>query len=151
MNKEQFEKVMTYIDTEYAGIIRGMTEADRKKRTAHWASEIGTLDFDAAMKAVRKLSHGPYMPRTAEVIDEVQKQPAHSTGGKMKCMIFRDAKGEEVLDLRMSNGNQMLYGYLRNFPSWMQIKFRWMADPNPENTLAWDNYILEYELEYEND
>lgn len=141
MNKAQLTQVLEYIDAEWAGITTRMSADEKRARAKHWAAEIGTLDFDAVMTAVRELSAGQYMPRTAEIIAAVRKQKPASKAGKENCRIFRDASGNEVLDLRASNGSEMLYGYLDGFPEWMQIKFRWMADPTPEHTAAWDAYI----------
>lgn len=142
MNKEQFAEVMGYLDSEYAGIVNRMSGDEKKIRLAHWRKEIGNLDYNAVMTAVRKLSKGQYVPRTAEIIAEVESQMPVKTSQNPKCRIFRDADGKEVLDLRHSDGTGFMYGYLSNFPKWMQLKFRWMANPNAENTLAWDNYIM---------
>ena len=150
MNKQQLERVLSYMDAEYAGIVSRMTDAERKTRATHWAMEIGSMDFNAVMAAVRKLSRNSYMPRTAEVISEVEKQESVTESSrKNNCRIFRDANGEEVLDLRHSDGTEWMTGYLKYFPDWMQIKFRWQADPSNENTLAWDNYILACEREWD--
>lgn len=147
MNKQQLSRVFEYIDAEWAGIAARMSSDEKKTRAKHWAAEIGTLDFDAVMTAVRELSAGQYMPRTAEIIAAVRKQkPAPKANGRMNCRIFRDASGNEVLDLRTSTGSEMLYGYLASFPEWMRLKFRWMADPTPENIAAWDAYIAACEM-----
>ena len=47
--------------------------------------------------------------------------------------------------MRHSDGSEWIGGYLSSFPEWMQAKFRWMADPTPENTAAWDAWIFEHE------
>jgi len=145
MNKYQLTQIMDYLDAEYAGIVSRMTDAEKKARTKHWAQEIGPLDFDAVMDAVRKLSRGQFMPRTAEVIAEVETVRRKNTCGKPICRIFRDAAGHEILDLRYSDGSDWITGYLDHFPEWMQAKFRWMADPTPENTAEWDRYMLREE------
>lgn len=143
MNKFQMNKVMGYLDAEYAGIVNKMTETDKKIRAEHWAKEIGPLNFDAVMRAVRKLAKNQYMPRTAEIISEVEKdQAANSKSNQIKCRIMTDAAGDEIVDLRHADGSEWIQGYLRNLPEWMQIKFRWLANPTPENTLAWDNVLL---------
>ena len=146
MDKKQLDSVMRYLDTEYAGIAKKMTDEEKAMRTRHWADEIGTLDYNAVMTAVRKLAKNAYMPRTAEVIAEVESQAPVKTSQGIRCRIFRDATGQEILDLRHSDGSEWMYGYLSNFPDWMQLKFRWQANPTPENTLAWDNYILQQEM-----
>lgn len=146
MDKTQFAEVMGYLDSEYAGIVSRMSRDERQVRNDHWRKEIGNLDFGAVMTAIRKLSRGQYMPRTAEIIAEVESQAPVKTSQGIKCRIFRDATGQEILDLRHSDGSEWMYGYLRNFPDWMQLKFRWQANPTPENTLAWDNYILQQEM-----
>lgn len=146
MDHKQFETVIAYLDTEYAGILGKLTPEEKKKRVNHWADEIGGLDYNAVMTAVRKLARNAYMPRTAEVIAEVESQAPVKTTQGIRCRIFRDATGQEILDLRHSDGSEWMYGYLSNFPDWMQLKFRWQANPTPENTLAWDNYILQQEM-----
>ena len=143
MNKTQFAEVMAFLDSEYAGIVSRMSKEEKQIRLDHWRKEIANLDFSAVMRAIRELSKGQYMPRTAEVIERVNRQQTASKPSQ-KCRIFRDANGDEVLDLRNSDGSEFMTGYLRYFPEWMQLKFRWMANPNAENTLAWDNYIAEY-------
>lgn len=147
MNRNQLNRVMGYLDAEYGGIVSRMTEAERKVRAQHWANEVGPLEFDAVMDAVRELSQGPYMPRTAEVIGKVRERAGsrmQDTAGR--CRIFRDAEGREVLDLRFSDGTEQISGYLSAFPEWMQAKFRWMADPSEENTENWDAYIGKLEV-----
>ena len=144
MNKYQLAQIMEYVDTEYVGIVSRMTDDERKARLKHWSQEIGPLDFDAVMAAVRKLARGQYMPRTAEVIAEVESSGRKAAAGKPTCRIFRDSCGEEVLDLRFADGSEWISGYLANFPEWMQAKFRWMADPT-KCTEAWDAYIQEHE------
>lgn len=146
MDHKQFETVIAYLDTEYAGIVSKLTPEEKKKRVNHWADEIGELDYNAVMTAVRKLAKNAYMPRTAEVIAEVESQAPVKTTQGIRCRIFRDATGQEILDLRHSDGSEWMYGYLANFPEWMQLKFRWQANPNAENTLAWDNYIMQWEM-----
>ena len=143
MNKAQFSQVMGYLDSEYAGIVSRMSGAERQARLEHWKNEIGSLEFNAVMEAIRELSRGQYMPRTAEVIEKVSSRRNQSSTSA-RCRIFRDASGNEVLDLRHSDGSEFLYGYLNHFPEWMQLKFRWMANPNAENTLAWDSFIAEH-------
>ena len=147
MNKEQLKQVLGYIDAEYAGIVARMTDAEKIARAKHWMTEIGSLDYDAVMTAVRKLSRGQYMPRTAEIRSEVEQigKISMKTGPGTKCRIYRDPSGEEVLDLRYRDGSEWMTGYLRYFPEWMQLQFRWMADPSPENTAAWDAYIFAHE------
>lgn len=145
MNKKQLEQVLAYIDSEYAGIVSRMTDVEKESRIRHWAKEIGSMDFDAVMAAVRKLSRGQYMPRTAEVLREIETAGKKSVSGKQRCRIFLDTNGNEVLDLRFSDGSEWMSGYLSCFPDWMQIKFRWMANPTQENTAAWDNYIFAHE------
>ena len=146
MNKQQMESVLGYLDTEYAGIVKRMTDAEKATRAKHWAMEIGPLDYNAVMTAIRKLAKNAYMPRTAEIIAEVEKSlPETKVSQKPRCRIFRDANGDEVLDLRHSDGTEFMSGYLKSFPEWMQLKFRWQANPTYENTLAWDNYILQHE------
>ena len=146
MNKLQLQEVMNYLDAEYSGIVARMTDDEKKIRARHWASEIGSLDFDAVMTAVRKLSRGQFMPRTAEILNEVENlRPERIRGKREICKIYRDASGNEVLDLRYSDGSEQLSGYLSGFPEWMQLKFRWMAEPNELNTLAWENYIMAHE------
>ena len=147
MDHKQFETVIAYLDTEYAGIVSKLTLEEKKKRVNHWADEIGELDYNAVMTAVRKLAKNAYMPRTAEVIAEVESQAPVKTTQGIRCRIFRDVNGDEILDLRHSDGSEWMYGYLSNFPEWMKLKFRWQANPTPENTLAWDNYILQQEME----
>lgn len=143
MNKQQFAEVMAFLDSEYAGIVSRMSREERQMRLDHWRREIAQLDYTAVMTAIRELSRGQYMPRTAEVIEKVQAQQTVSKPSR-KCRIFRDANGDEVLDLRNSDGSEFMTGYLRYFPEWMQLKFRWMANPTYENTLAWDNCIAEH-------
>ena len=145
MNKVQLSQVIAYIDAEYAGIAARMSNDEKKIRARHWASEVGALDFDAVMGAVRKLARGQYMPRTAEVISEVEKSRAGSRSGRSKCRIYRDPAGHEILDLRHPDGSDWICGDLSRFPEWMQLQFRWMADPSPENTAAWDAYISAHE------
>lgn len=143
MTKTQFAEVMAFLDSEYAGIVSRMSREERQMRLDHWRKEIAQLDYTAVMTAIRELSRGQYMPRTAEVIEKVSRQQTVSKPSR-KCRIFRDANGDEVLDLRNSDGSEFMTGYLRYFPEWMQLKFRWMANPNAENTLAWDNCIAEH-------
>lgn len=143
MNKTQFAEVMAFLDSEYAGINSRMSKEERQMRLDHWRKEIASLDYNAVMTAIRELSRGQYMPRTAEVIEKVHAQQTVRKPSR-KCRIFRDANGDEVLDLRNSDGSEFMTGYLRYFPEWMQLKFRWMANPNAENTLAWDNCIAEH-------
>lgn len=145
MNKDQLKQVLSYIDAEYAGIVSRMTEDEKKARAKHWGTEVGMLGFDSVMAAVRKLSRGQYMPRTAEVLAEVENSGKKLSEAKPRCRIFRDISGREILDLRYSDGSEWMGGYLKNFPEWMQIKFRWMADPNEENTAAWDAFIFAHE------
>ena len=143
MNKNQLSQVIAYVDAEYAGIVSRMTDDEKRIRAKHWAQEIGGLSFDAVMAAVRKLSRGPYMPRTAEILSEVELSTgsAAKTAGRSRCRIYRDQNGDEILDLRYSDGSEWVTGYLTNFPEWMQLKFRWMANPNAETAAAWDAYI----------
>lgn len=146
MNKDQLKQVMGYLDMEYSAIISKMTAEERKMRFQHWAKEIGPLDFTAVMTAVRKLSQGQYMPRTGEVIAEIGKiTNAAKPQRSVTCHIYRDAAGNEILDLHHSDGSLCMTGYLDGFPEWMQVKFRWMADPTPANTEAWDNYIMAHD------
>lgn len=153
MNKVQLQEILSYLDAEYAGIINRMSDAERKNRAEHWAREIGPLDFDTTMTAVRNLARNAFMPRTAEVLAEVEKLQQtiqeSKQAKKTRCRIMRDAAGNEILDLRYSDGSQWMTGSLSNLPEWMQIKFRWMANPNAENTLAWDSFIQAYEEERE--
>ena len=53
-----------------------MSTEEKKKRAQHWAKEIGSLNYEDVMQAVRKLSEGSFMPRTAEIIREVREHPA---------------------------------------------------------------------------
>ena len=146
MNKDQLKQVLGYLDAEYAGITSRMSPEDRNIRLQHWAKEVGPLDFGMTMTAVRKLSRGPYMPRTGEVIAEVERQKESvRPKQKSKCRIFRDADGLEIVDLRYSDGSEWVTGYLASFPEWMQKKFRWMANPTQENVEAWDEVIASYE------
>lgn len=145
MNKDQLSQVLAYLDAEYAGIINRMTETEKKARAQHWATEVGMQDFDAVMIAVKKLARGQYMPRTAEVLSEVENSMKKRSEGNPKCRIFRDLSGQEILDLRYSDGSEWMSGYLGSFPLWMQIKFRWMSNPTPENTAAWDEFIYAHE------
>ena len=145
MNKDQLKQVLSYIDAEFAGIVNRMTDDEKKARAEHWKTEVGMLDFDAVMAAVKKLAGRPYMPRTAEILAEVKSSGKKMSEGEPRCRIFRDAAGDEVLDLRFSDGSEWISGYLKNLPEWMQLKFRWMADPTPENTAAYDAYILREE------
>ncbi len=148
MNKDQLKQFMSYLDMEYTAIVNKMPNDERKMRYQHWAREIGPLDFNPAMTAIRKLSRGQYMPRTGEVIAEVEKmnefidiaERYHRHG---KCRIYRDAAGDEMLDLSLENDS--MSGYLNSLPDWMQIKFRWMADPSPTNTEAWEDFIMGHE------
>lgn len=140
MNKAQLSQVLEYIDAEWAGITARMSVDEKKARAKHWATEIGTLDFDAVMNAVRELSKGQYMPRTAEIIAAVRNQKPAVKTGRMTCRIWQ-AGGDEVYDLRNPDGSECMFGRMQGLPEWMQIKFRWMADPTPENTAAWDAYI----------
>lgn len=142
MNRQQLEQVMRYLDNEYSGIVRAMSETERKTRAEHWAREVGNLDFDSVMTAVRKLAKGQYMPRTAEVIAEVRESAGKpKTNGMMTCKVF----GDELYELRYSDGSLAMSGRLSVLPDWMQKKFRWMANPTPENTWAWDACIEELE------
>ena len=147
MNKNQLTQVLEYLDTEYAGITARMTEDERKQRAKHWSKEIGMLDFDSVMSAVRKLSQGQYMPRTAEVIREVQSMPkvSNASRGRQTCRIQVTSDGTEVFQLKNSDGTEVMSGTLRSLPEWMAAKFRWLADPNPENTAAWDQCISQYQ------
>ena len=142
MNKFQLKQVVDYIDAEYMGIVSRMTAEERAARLSHWAKEIGGLDFYAVMAAVRKLSRGQYMPRTSEVIAEVE-QTSKPVSRKPSCRIFAGTDGELIVDLRYPDGSEWITGYLSRFPEWMQTKFRWIADPTPENTAAWDALILD--------
>lgn len=148
MTKDQVKQIMDYLDMEYGGIISRMTTDERRKRNQHWVTEIGSLDFNAAMTAVRKLSREPYMPRTGEVIAEVEKlQEFIDTAERYHrttCRIYRDAAGHEILELG-GRGFESIVGFLSSLPDWMQIKFHWMADPTPANTEAWETYIMEHE------
>jgi len=151
MNKDQLQQVLDYLDCEYAGIINRMTETEKKSRAKHWASEVGSLDFNTVMTAVRKLARGPYMPRTGEVLSEVEKAEMDNAfhkpnrdryWWKPKCKIWKGQNGEEYYDYRNADGTETLNGIFRNLPEWMQLKFRWLADPTPENSEAWENFIL---------
>lgn len=142
MNKYQLREVLAYLDMEYAGIVNRLSEDEKKARARHWASEVGALDFDSVMLAVKKLSRGQYMPRTAEVLAEVEKSRKVITSLKPTCRIFRDASGLEILDLRYSDGSEWMSGYLSNFPDWMQEKFRWMSSGDPAD---YDAFIAENE------
>ena len=144
MNKYQLSQVLGYLDAEYAGIVSRMTPEERSARAAHWAREVGSMDFEAVMGAVRKLARGQYMPRTAEVRQAVSEAKPAGTQ-KEKCRIFPDASGNEIVDLRYPDGSEWITGYLSSFPEWMQKKFRWMADPSEANRNAWDAVIMERE------
>ena len=150
MNKQQLQTIMDYLDNEYAGIVNRLTSQEKKARYQHWAKEIGTLDFNAAMNAVRKLARGQYIPRTAEVISEVEKlqesirETEQASGSKSStCRIYRNASGDEIYET--SNNYRSNSGELNALPEWLQIKLRWMANPTEENIKAWDNWIMTFE------
>ena len=149
MNKEQVGQVLDYLDMEYCGITAKMTDDERKLRAKHWAQEIGALDFDDVMTAVRKLSQGPYMPRTAEIIREVQDAPKmpKTSAGPQSCRIEEKFAGTEVYQLRNADGSIAEEGILNMLPDWQILKYRWIADPNPENTAAWDNCMMQIQGE----
>lgn len=141
MNKSQLQQIIDYIDAEFAGIVSRMSQEDRASRLKHWAREIGSLDFDQVMLAVRKLARGQYMPRTAEILAEVEQQNRTAQTGKETVRIFKDLAGNEIVDVKV-NGETMISGYLSSFPEWMQAKFRWQATGDPTE---WDAWILEHE------
>ena len=151
MNKSQLQTIMDYLDNEYAGIINKLTPQEKKSRYLHWAKEVGCLDFNATMTAVRKLARGQYVPRTAEVIAEVEKLQATiheaeraSSSSKSNCRIYRNATGDEIYELQSPQIGTS--GSFSTLPDWMQVKLRWMADPTPENTKAWDEIIMNFEV-----
>ena len=151
MNKKQLEQIMDYLDNEFAGIVNRLTQEEKKKRYKHWANEIGNLDFNAAMTAVRKLSRGQYVPRTAEVIAEVEKLQGEiyeteqaSSSKNSKCKIYRNQSGDEIYEI--NNNYRSNTGNFTSLPEWLQIKLRWISNPSEANTLAWDNYIMEHEI-----
>ena len=146
MNKQQLQSILDYLFTEFASITSKMTPESKKQLSQHWAKEIGNYDYDIADNAVRKLSKGQFMPRTGQIIAEIEKQSEAKSKTQNKCRIFTDAAGNEILDLRFSDGTPQICGLLSNCPEWMQIKFRWIANPSPENTAAWDEYIMGCEL-----
>ena len=141
MNKNQLLQVMEYLDAEYAGIVSRMAPEERSARLRHWSREIGALDFDSAMTAVKVLARGQYMPRTAEILAEVERSRAAAKTGKQTVRIFRDDSGAEILDVR-ENGETVIGGYLESFPEWMQAKFRWLSGGDPAD---WDAYISAHE------
>ena len=141
MNKSQLQQIIDYIDAEFAGIVSRMSQEDRAARLQHFAREIGSLDFDDAMLAVKKLSRGQYMPRTAEILAEVEQIRKTQTSGKEKVRIFRDASGNEILSVTR-DGETVISGYLASFPDWMQAKFRWLSTGDPTE---WDAYIMAHE------
>lgn len=140
MNRNQLNQVMGYLDAEYGAIVSRMSPDERKIRAQHWASEVGPLDFDSVMTAVRKLAGGQYMPRTAEVIAAVKEMGQGKRGRRMSCRIWQ-AGNDEVFDLRYSDGSEAMTGLMSALPEWMQVQFRWLADPTPENTARWDALI----------
>ena len=146
MNKTQLQEILDYLDAEFAGIVNKMSDLDRKKRAVHWAKEIGSYDYQTVLDIVKKLSQNSFMPRTAEVISEINRSQNFSKNKneKSKCKIISDFLGNEIVTVFYSNGEEMLTGYLKNLPEWMQLKFRWMANPTEENAIAWDNYLIEH-------
>lgn len=136
MNRKQLDQIMNYIDAEYSGIVSRMTVEERTARLKHFSREIGALDFDSAMTAVRKLSRGQYMPRTAEILAEVEQMNRTAQTGKETVRIFKDHAGHEIVDVRV-NGETMISGYLSSFSDWMQAKFRWQATGDPSELDTW--------------
>lgn len=154
MNKSQLQEVLDYMDCEYAGIVSGMTDDEKRNRAKHWAKEIGSLDFSAVMNAVRKLARGQFMPRTGEVLREVEAEslnkgfdrPMRSQyWWKPKCRIWQGNDGKEYYDYQGPDSSESMHGLFSALPEWMQLKFRWLAEPTTENTEAWENYIFAHE------
>ena len=150
MNKQQLQTIMDYLDNEYAGIVNRLTPQEKKARYQHWAKEIGTLDFNAAMNAVRKLARGQYVPRTAEIISEVEKLQAsiyeteQASGSKNShCRIFRNSTGDSIYEV--GNNYRTTSGNIDSLPEWLQLKLKWLANPTQENLEAWDNCIMSFE------
>lgn len=136
MNRNQLTQIIDYIDAEFAGIVSRMSQEERSSRLKHFSREIGALDFDQAMTAVRKLSRGQYMPRTAEILAEVEQMNRTAQTGKETVRIFKDHAGHEIVDVRV-NGETTITGYLSGFPEWMQAKFRWQATGDPTELDTW--------------
>lgn len=143
MNKGQLQQVMFYLDAEFPGIMNRMTDDEKAARAKHWAAEVGTLDYDMVMQAIRTLAEKGYPPSTAQIRAEIRKfLPAERENVEPYCRVFRDPSGQMCYDLRFRNGGggSGLVGKLMQ--PWELIKWRYLATKKPEHQAAWESIIM---------